>query len=116
MNDLGLGPTISQSFFDHIKEYQYIFDYLVGKGLKFEKEKKSMLSGKEIALTGKGPIGRRELTERIEELGGSVKSVSKNTDYLVCEDPNGNSGKLKKAAKYGTKIISYEEFIEMIGE
>jgi DNA ligase (NAD+) len=116
MNDLGLGPTISQSFFDHIGEYIHIFDYLVDKGLKFEKEKKSMLSGKEIALTGKGPIGRRELTERIEELGGSVKSVSKNTDYLVCEDPNGNSGKLKKAAKYGTKIISYEEFIEMIGE
>ena len=116
MNDLGLGPTISQSFFDHIKEYQYIFDYLVGKGLKFEKEKKSMLSGKEIALTGKGPLGRKELTEMIEELGGSVKTVSAKTDYLVCEDPNSGSSKMKKAAKYGTKVISYENFMKMIGE
>jgi NAD-dependent DNA ligase len=113
--DLGLGPTISKSFFDNICTFEDTYGYLVHKGLTFEKEKKSMISGKEFALTGKGNMGRREITELIEDLGGSVKTVSKSTDYLVCEDPNSGSGKLQKAKKYGTKIISYPNLMKMLG-
>jgi len=113
-DDLGLGPTISKSFVDNICTFEDTYHYLVAKGLKFTEEKKSMISGKVFAMTGAGPLGRKELTEMIEDRGGSVKSVSKDTDYLACEDVGGNSSKLQKARKYGTKIISYDELMEMM--
>jgi DNA ligase (NAD+) len=91
-----------------------VYEYLLGKGLSFDVEENKKFVGQEFALTGKGPMGRKEITELIENNGGSVKSVSKTTNYLVCEDPESNSGKLQKAKKYGTKIISYDELLKII--
>ena len=41
-----------------------------------------------------------------------VDKVDKNLAILVCADPNSGSSKLQKAAKFGTRIISVEEFLE----
>jgi len=51
--------------------------------------------------------------ELIESLGGTVtNSVSKNTDYLLVGKKPGS--KLSKAQELGVKIISEEDFMEMI--
>jgi DNA ligase (NAD+) len=115
-NDLGLGPTISQSFFDHIAEFKEVYEYLLDKGLTFSKEKKSMISGKVFAMTGADPggMGRKELTEMIEDRGGSVKSVSKDTDFLICASEDKGSSKTVKAQKLGVKIISYPDLMKML--
>ena len=38
-------------------------------------------------------------------------AVTKDLDILVCADPNSGSSKLQKAAKNGTKLMSYEDFL-----
>ena len=55
--------------------------------------------------------------EQIEKLGGKVVSgVSAKTNFLITNDKDSGSSKNQKAAKFGTKIISEEEFIALCGE
>jgi len=64
-----------------------------------------------VAMTGKGPAGRKELTAKLEEMGYEFSAaVTGETDILLCEDPSAGSSKLKKAEKLGVKLISYGDF------
>ena len=57
-----------------------------------------------------------ELKKKIEDMGGKVAgSVSKNTDWLLTNDPGSGSSKNKKAAELGVEIISEEDFLEKYG-
>ena len=59
-------------------------------------------------------FGRREITELIEQHGGRVtSSVSKKTDCLVAGENAGS--KLQKAAQLGIRILTEEEFLQLIG-
>ena len=70
-----------------------------------------------VCFTGACPdMTREELTEMAEEKFEVKTSVTKDLDFLVCADPNSGSTKLEKAKKNGTKVISYEEFLEMLDE
>ena len=58
---------------------------------------------------------RDELIEYIESLGGKVISaISSKVNYLINNDVNSTSTKNKKARELGIKIISENEFMEMI--
>ena len=72
------------------------------------------LKGKTFVLTGTmESMGRDEAKEKIRALGGDVSgSVSKNTDYVVAGESAGS--KLDKAQELGVKVITEEEFLEMI--
>lgn len=59
-------------------------------------------------------FGRREITELIEQHGGRVtSSVSKKTDCLVAGENAGS--KLQKAEHLGIRILTEEEFLQLIG-
>lgn len=80
---------------------------------------KNTLSGKTFVVTGSVHHfkNRDELKSKIESLGGKVSgSVSKSTSFLINNDVTSTSGKNKKAQELGVKIISEDEFLEMIGE
>ncbi len=65
-----------------------------------------------ICITGKGCMPRKELEALITERGYEpVKTLNKETDILIIADPNSTSSKAVKARKNGTKLMSYEEFI-----
>ena len=58
-----------------------------------------------------------DLKAYIEKLGGFLRSaVSSKTDYLICNDPNSNSTKSKKAKELGVPVITEEEFLRMANE
>lgn len=59
---------------------------------------------------------RAELTEMAEEKFEVRKSVTKDLDILVCDDPNSGSSKLEKAKKNGTRVITYNEFMDMVDD
>jgi DNA ligase (NAD+) len=70
------------------------------------------LSGEVFVFTG---VRDGEAEGIIVGRGGKIgSSVSKNTTYLVCKDPNASSGKLEKAKSMGVKIISISELRELI--
>ena len=73
------------------------------------------LKGMKFVVTGTLPgYSRKEIQERIVELGGEVmSSVSKNTDYVLVGDNPGS--KAEKARSLGTQIIDEKEFEEMVG-
>lgn len=58
-----------------------------------------------------------DLKEYIEKRGGFYRSaVSGRTDYLICNDPNSNSVKSKKAKELGVTAIDEETFLRMANE
>lgn len=72
--------------------------------------------GKTFCVTGKLDYfaNRDALVAEIEKNGGKVvSSVTSNTDYLITNDRGSGSSKLKKAAQFGTNIISEKDFLEM---
>ena len=77
-------------------------------------ENGAYLLGLTFVITGTLPtMKREEAAALIEVNGGKVTgSVSKKTDYLLCGENAGS--KLDKAKSLGVKIISEEEFLEMI--
>jgi DNA ligase (NAD+) len=59
-------------------------------------------------------FSRDELKKVIEDNGGkNVSSISAKTTYVVAGDNMGPS-KLEKATKLGVKILSEQEFVELI--
>lgn len=79
-------------------------------------ENGAYLLGLTFVITGTLPtMKREEAAALIEGNGGKVSgSVSKKTDYLLCGENAGS--KLDKAKSLGIKIISEEEFLEMLKE
>ena len=74
----------------------------------------SEFSGKSIVFTGTlSTLGRDEAKEIIERLGGKASSSVSSKTYLVVAGENAGS-KLEKARNLGIKIISEQEFLEMI--
>lgn len=76
------------------------------------------LSGDIFVITGslEHYKSRTELKKEIEAKGGKVAgSVSKNTSYLVTNNPESGSSKNKAAAELGVKIITEDEIRTMLG-
>lgn len=71
-------------------------------------------SGKTVVATGSlQNYSRTEIKEKLENLGSKVAgSVSKKTDYVIAGEAAGS--KLTKAQELGVKVISEEEFEEML--
>ncbi len=96
-----------------------ILERLQSAGVCFESSDEELLSSslaaKNFVVSGKFTIfGRDELKGLIEQHGGKVLSaVSSNVDYLVAGE-NMGPAKLSKANKLGIKIISEQEFQELI--
>ena len=69
-----------------------------------------------VCVTGKlEHFTRKQIEEFLKENGAIADSgVTSKTDLLVTNDQTSGSSKLKNAQKYGTKIISEKELIEMV--
>jgi DNA ligase (NAD+) len=73
------------------------------------------LAGKIFVFTGTlKSFSRTEAERLVEEMGGRASSsVSKKTDYVVAGDEAGS--KRDKARSLGVKVISEDEFKELLG-
>jgi NAD-dependent DNA ligase len=65
---------------------------------------------KPVVLTGKMSKPRKTIVAMLKGLGyREVKTVTEET-IVIADDPNGTSGKLKKARKVGARIMTEAEF------
>ena len=116
----GIGPRIAESVykFFHDERNLELIRRLKEAGLNFEvkpeEKAKKKLAGKTFVFTGTlKNFTREEAKEKVEELGGKVSnSVSRKTDYVVVGENPGS--KYDKARQLGVRIITEEEFLELI--
>ncbi|MDE5636980.1 MAG: NAD-dependent DNA ligase LigA, partial [Alistipes sp.] len=96
-----------------------IIERLRAAGLQFEAQarqlKSQALEGLSFVISGKFTAhSRDELKELIEAHGGrNLAAVSANVDFLIAGE-NMGPAKLKKAEKLGIKLISEQNFEQMI--
>ena len=80
-----------------------------------EAQTKNILHGSVFCITGSLAKPRKQIEENIVSSGGRVaNTVSKNTSYLVTNEPDSGSSKLEQATRFGTKIISEQELYNLL--
>lgn len=118
----GIGPVIADNFTAYFKneENRQAFNLLLAE-LRIMPpdvtDEESSISGMTFVITGSlnSYKNRGELKKLIESKGGKVAgSVSSKTDYLINNDSLSGSSKNKKAHELGVKIITEEEFADLL--
>ena len=117
----GFGTIMAQSVVDYFSllENRRLIEKFknIGINVKSTEEKESnILSGFTFVLTGTlQNFTREQATSLIEKNGGKVtNSVSKKTSYVLAGAEAGS--KLTKAQSLGVKVISEDEFNDLIGK
>lgn len=120
----GVGEVIAESVirYFHNEENKTIVERLRTYGLQMSLSEQQMenlstlLEGQSVVISGVFTHhSRDEYKQIIEQHGGkNVGSISGKTSFILAGDNMGPS-KLQKAEKLGVKIVSEDEFLEMIG-
>ena len=89
-------------------------EYIINKEEEVNEEMDDRFAGQIFVLTGTlEKYSRDEASEIIEKFGGKTSgTVSKKTTYVLAGESAGS--KLKKAQDLGVKIITEQEFEEMV--
>ena len=123
LNVADVGQVIAESIFDYFKDETKleIISRLKAAGLKFEVDApaqmfSAILEGKTIVISGNFSISRDEMKALIAAHGGKNSgSISGKTYCLLAGEKSGPE-KLKKAEALGIKVMSEQEFRELIEE
>jgi DNA ligase (NAD+) len=118
-----IGPKIAESIVAFFRQEgnKQIIKKLRKAGVRLEREKvkgaqpeELPLAGLEFVLTGKlESFSRSEAEAKIKALGGKAGSdVTRKTSYVVVGADPGS--KLAKAQKFGTKMLSEAEFLDLL--
>lgn len=120
LNDFGdiMAKNIEEYLYNHIADVEELADemhFIIPEKVEV---KENPFVGKSICVTGKlNSFNRDSINAKITELGAKVASgVTSKTDYLITNTPDSGSSKNVNAKKFGTKIITEEEFLRMAGE
>ena len=116
----GIGNTVETAInvyvIEHKEELSVLANYLCIEESNTTTNKNS-LAGNTYCITGSLEVfkNRNELVALIEDNGGKVvSSVTKKTDFLICNDNSSGSSKLKKAYALGVSVISENELLEIV--
>ena len=117
-----IGEVIADSILTYFADEtnRDTIDRLKAAGLKFESEvaaqqQSELLKGMTIVISGNFSIPRDDMKALITSNGGkSSGSISGKTTYLLAGEKAGPE-KLKKAESLGVKVISEEDFRQILG-
>lgn len=118
----GIGTVLNENIRDW---FRTVYDKerisILAHEMKFKagvlETKDQPLKGKTFVITGAvyHYKNRNELKNKIESLGGKVAgSVSGKTDFLINNDASSNSSKNIKAKQFDVRIITEEEFENLL--
>ena len=121
----GVGEIIAVNVVEYFRNEKNkdIVDRLIGYGLQMslsEEQQQALgteLEGMSIVISGVfSHHSRDEYKLLIEQHGGkNIGSISAKTSFILAGD-NMGPAKLQKAEKLGIKIVSEEEFLDMIND
>ncbi len=111
----GVGPTKAKFLADGLVHNQKVILSLLDLGITIKDKIQGVMTGKSICFTGSMVNKRPALEKMAADQGAEVKnSVGKGLTYLVIADPNSTSSKAQAARKLGTKLISEDEFLDLV--
>jgi DNA ligase (NAD+) len=111
----GVGPTKAKFLADGLKHNQTLITTLLDNGVEIKGKIIGTMTGKSVCFTGSMKNKRPVLEKMAAEQGADVKnSVGKGLTYLVIADPSSTSSKAQAARKLGTKLISEEDFLDLV--
>lgn len=116
----GVGPIVAQSIVDFFAnpsvnaELDRLLQEVNPQAMELPEPSRTELAGKTFVFTGTlERFSRSEAERLVETLGGNASSsVSSKTDYVV-HGPGAGS-KLAKARELGVRLLTEEEFLELI--
>jgi DNA ligase (NAD+) len=114
-----VGPVVAESIAEYFanEDNLELIDKLLKAGVVIREDGKTSkkLNGLSFVLTGSlARYSREEAKDLIRKAGGQMhSSVSKNTDYVIAGENPGS--KLARAQELGVKVLSEEEFLDMLG-
>ena len=101
-----IGAANGASIISHIEKFsrlKYIYPRII-------KDTISVESNGRVAITGKLSIKRSDFEKELKAHGWMVGEISKETDFLITDNPNSASSKNKKADQWGITKITESEF------
>ncbi len=116
-----VGPIVAEGIVRFIQDESNlaVIQALLAAGVQVllpetAEEVPALLAGQTFVFTGSlGRLTRQEAGATVERLGGrAASSVSKKTSYVVAGP--GAGSKLEKARQLGVRVISEEEFLDLI--
>lgn len=102
-----IGVANGQSIINNIKKFyrlRFVYNRIVWNSSSNSAE----IKGK-VAITGKLSVKRSEFEKELKLAGWSVGEISKDSKFLITDDPDSSSSKNKKADEWGIpKITEYD--------
>lgn len=81
------------------------------------KKYKEEVGIKKVEFTGEPPeqfANKQEFADHIYQYGYKQSSLKRDSDYLITNDYNSSTGKMRKAEEYGIKILTYDDFLKIL--
>lgn len=104
LNLSGINKIAKENLISHIDEIRRLSRYV-----KFEES--SVKEKGIVVITGELSVPRKDFIEEIRKFGWRVgSSVTKDTKFLITENPSSNSTKAMKARNLGIPFVSESEF------
>lgn len=102
--------TIGSANYDSMMKHKDKFRRLsyINKNIQWKQEKVEV-KGK-VAITGKLSVKRAVFEEELRNAGYTPGSISKDTKFLITDDPSSSTDKNKKADEWGITKITEAEF------
>ena len=103
-----LGPARAQYLVENSETLSRL--HLIRDRIIWEAEEHNTGEAVKVAITGKLSVKRADFEKELKSKGFLPGDISKETKYLITDDPNGNSGKNQKANQLGIEKVTEEEF------
>lgn len=111
----GVGPVKAEFLAEGLWSNKDLILKILENGVTIKEKVEGTLTGKSVCFTGTMTTKRPVLEKMVADAGGDVKSsVGKSLTYLVIADVNSTSSKAVAARKFGTKLISEDEFLDLV--
>lgn len=111
----GVGPTKAKFLADGLKHNQKLILDILAQGVSIKEKVIGPLTGKSLCFTGSMQNKRAVLEKLAIDAGAELKaSVGKGLSYLIIADVNSTSSKAAAARKFGTTLISENNFMDLV--
>lgn len=105
-----IGPANAQSCRNNLIKFGRL--RFIESNIEWDVNNNVEIKGK-VAITGKLSVKRSDFERELKEHGYSVGDISKDTKFLITDDPTSSSSKNIKADKLGIKKVTELEFRQL---